>query len=84
MANQINSEHSNSALFGQMDVTSWEQQLSTFETAVDRMERIDYVYPIAGIGEKRWLPKGINSQTKGFSKPDLEVQAPSRCTPMRH
>lgn len=38
-----------------MDVTSWDDQVRAFESAVGQFGRIDYVYPIAGIAEKEDL-----------------------------
>jgi len=32
-------------------VTDWDSQRQGFEAAVKQFKRIDYVYPIAGIGE---------------------------------
>ena len=43
-----------------------------FEKAIDVFERIDYVFPVAGIGEKRALPNRPNA-TGPFDKPDLAV-----------
>ncbi|EXJ92464.1 hypothetical protein A1O3_01015 [Capronia epimyces CBS 606.96] len=54
----------------QVDVTDWDQQVAAFEAAVKQFGRIDYVYPIAGLSERRAFPnRGKNSQ--GFEKPDL-------------
>jgi NAD(P)-dependent dehydrogenase (short-subunit alcohol dehydrogenase family) len=74
LAESINNSHLGSAVPAQVNVASWEEQVSAFSGAVERFGQIDYVYAIAGIGEKRWLPKGITSETVGFVKPDLEVQ----------
>lgn len=74
LAESINKTHPGSVVSIQVDVTSWEQQVSAFTRAVEQVGRIDYVYAIAGIGEKRWLPKGITTDTTGFVKPDLEVR----------
>jgi len=52
------------------DVANWDQQVATFDTAVTEFGRIDYVLPIAGVGERRWLKKG---QTEKWTKPDLTV-----------
>ncbi|KAK5009732.1 hypothetical protein LTR60_005127 [Cryomyces antarcticus] len=59
------------AFASQVDVMDWEQQLSAFKQAVDEFGRIDYVYPIAGIGERAWLPN--DPKAKEFVKPDLTV-----------
>lgn len=55
-----------------MDVTSWDDQVRAFESAVGQFGRIDYVYPIAGIAERRSFPNTA-SQSRGFIKPDLTV-----------
>ncbi|CAO2651604.1 Nn.00g041740.m01.CDS01 [Neocucurbitaria sp. VM-36] len=63
--------------YTECDTTSWESQLSAFQTALQVLgERVDFVAPIAGIGERKWLP--FPSDTKAmnegeFTKPDLEV-----------
>jgi NAD(P)-dependent dehydrogenase (short-subunit alcohol dehydrogenase family) len=54
-----------------VDVADWESQLKGFEAAVKELSRIDYVYPIAGIGERSWLPN--RPDATGFTKPDLTV-----------
>lgn len=56
----------------QVDVVDWTQQMSAFETAVAQFGRIDLVFPVAGIAERRSFPNtGPNSN--GFQKPNLEV-----------
>jgi NAD(P)-dependent dehydrogenase (short-subunit alcohol dehydrogenase family) len=56
----------------QVDVTDWEQQASAFQTAIDQFGRIDYVFPVAGLAERRAFPnRGKNH--KGFEKADLTV-----------
>lgn len=55
-----------------VDVSDWDSQREAFETALQVFKgRIDYVFPIAGIGERRSFPNRPNS--KGFEKPDLKV-----------
>lgn len=49
----------------------WNSQLAAFKAAIQAFGRIDYVYPIAGIGEKRFLPNDPSSQE--FVKPMLSV-----------
>ncbi|KAF5651458.1 15-hydroxyprostaglandin dehydrogenase [Fusarium sp. NRRL 25303] len=53
------------------DVGDWESQKQAFEIAVERLGRVDYVFPIAGITEKPWNPKQPNGS--GFVKPNLAV-----------
>lgn len=52
----------------EVDITDWDQQVTAFETAIAALSRIDYVFPIAGIGERRWLP---DSTDGGWVKPNL-------------
>ena len=60
------------AAFGQLDVVSWDDQKRVFEEAVELYGRIDYVYPIAGVGERHGFIKN-DGATKGFKKPDLST-----------
>jgi NAD(P)-dependent dehydrogenase (short-subunit alcohol dehydrogenase family) len=60
------------------DTTSWDSQLSAFQAALKALGgRIDFVAPIAGIGEKKWLPSfeemARQGPDGGFVKPDLTV-----------
>lgn len=46
--------------------------MSAFEAALEQFHRIDLVFPIAGVSERRVFPNyGPSSQ--GFQKPDLGV-----------
>ncbi|KAF9888865.1 hypothetical protein FE257_008234 [Aspergillus nanangensis] len=56
-----------------VDVTSWESQLAAFSRAVSLFGRVDYVFPIAGIGENVWLPQPSSSLSTAFEKPNLQV-----------
>ncbi|RSL40969.1 hypothetical protein CEP53_013046 [Fusarium sp. AF-6] len=42
--------------FAVVNVADWESQVKGFTQAVSQFGRIDYVYPIAGIGENSWIP----------------------------
>lgn len=53
------------------DVTNWDSQRKAWEAAETDFKRIDYVFPIAGIGERRAFPNRPNST--GYEKPDLSV-----------
>ncbi|KAH7408656.1 hypothetical protein DE146DRAFT_629549 [Phaeosphaeria sp. MPI-PUGE-AT-0046c] len=60
------------------DTASWDSQVSAFQTARELLGgRIDFVAPIAGIGEKKWLPTfeelGKAGPGDAFVKPDLSV-----------
>ena len=55
-----------------LDAADWNSQAEAFAKAVGQFKRIDYVYPIAGIGERVWTPNDPTA-TSGFVKPDLSV-----------
>ncbi|KIX98778.1 uncharacterized protein Z520_05239 [Fonsecaea multimorphosa CBS 102226] len=55
----------------QVDVASWNSQAKAFSQAVADFGRIDYVYPIAGVGERPWIPN--DPSMTGFEQPDLTV-----------
>ncbi|KAK3671240.1 hypothetical protein LTR78_008875 [Recurvomyces mirabilis] len=56
----------------EVDTGDWDSQLSVFESVLkDLGGRIDYVYSIAGIGERVSVPN--DPKAKGFVKPDLSV-----------
>lgn len=55
----------------EVSVTDWDSQKKAFENAVKDLGRIDYVFPIAGIGERKAI-KNDPSATE-FEKPDLTV-----------
>lgn len=59
-------------LFGECDLADWKSQVKVFTQAVSAFGRIDYVYGIGGIGERRWLPNNV-ATTSGheFEMPDL-------------
>lgn len=57
----------------QVDVTSWESQLTAFSKAVDRFGRIDVVNANAGIGERAFVPNDGGKGEGEFMKPDLAV-----------
>lgn len=56
----------------QVDVADWESQKAAFEYAIKQLGRVDYVFPIAGVTERPWIPYQ-QSQSTGFVKPDLTV-----------
>ncbi|OAL48226.1 NAD(P)-binding protein, partial [Pyrenochaeta sp. DS3sAY3a] len=59
------------------DTASWASQLSSFQKALHVLGgRIDFVAPIAGIGEKKWLPlpaEMAKTPADSFVEPDLSV-----------
>lgn len=59
------------------DTASWDSQLSSFRKAMHVLGgRIDFVAPIAGIGEKKWLPfpsEMATAPATTFFKPNLSV-----------
>ncbi|KAL1605052.1 hypothetical protein SLS60_004595 [Paraconiothyrium brasiliense] len=56
------------------DVSSWDSQHSAFKQALQALKgRIDYVFPIAGIGEGKWLPFAEESSEGDFVKPNLRT-----------
>jgi NAD(P)-dependent dehydrogenase (short-subunit alcohol dehydrogenase family) len=56
-----------------LNVASWDEQVRAFDEAIKAFGRIDYVYPIAGIGERSWIKR--DSGTTAWQKPDLTVRA---------
>lgn len=72
VANDLNKDKQGMAQAAKLDVTDWNSQAKVFGQALHAFERIDYVYPIAGIGERRWLDNDP-SKTTGFEPPDLTV-----------
>lgn len=62
--------------FAKVDLADWKSQVKAFTQAVAAFGRIDYVYGIGGIGERRWLPVSGNTgsaQGMDFEMPDLTV-----------
>ena len=59
------------AIAVEVDVGNWESQKKAFEEAVQAFGRINYVFPIAGITERPWLP--LTPSEEGYVKPDLAV-----------
>ena len=64
----------------QCDTTSWEAQLAAFQEAIDWRAsdggRINFVAPVAGIGERQWIPfpeVTTASDSWDFTKPDLSI-----------
>ena len=66
---ELNGNSDHSAKAGHVDVANWNSQAKSFSQAVADFGRIDYVYPIAGVGERAWIPNDPNAT--GFVMPDL-------------
>ncbi|KAF2404946.1 glucose 1-dehydrogenase [Trichodelitschia bisporula] len=56
-----------------VNVAEWDSQVKAFTEALKWFGgRVDYVLPIAGIGERVWL-RNVKDGGEGFEKPNLEV-----------
>jgi NAD(P)-dependent dehydrogenase (short-subunit alcohol dehydrogenase family) len=56
----------------EVDVASWEQQADAFREAT-KQGRVNYVFPIAGIGEKTWVKNDPRSKEGDYEEPNLVV-----------
>lgn len=65
-------ESRRSAFFQKTDVTNWEDQVQLFKTALHHVDRIDYVFPNAGIAESTYLPHTSNREIE-WVRPDLKT-----------
>lgn len=70
LADELNKD-SSMARCAHVDAASWNSQAKAFSQAVSDFGRIDYVYPIAGISERPWIPN--DPVASGFEVPDLTV-----------
>ncbi|EME44180.1 hypothetical protein DOTSEDRAFT_53364 [Dothistroma septosporum NZE10] len=57
------------ALAIEINTADWASQLAAFRRILQEFGRIDYVFAIAGIGERKWIPNDPSSTD--FAKPDL-------------
>ncbi|KAF9894345.1 hypothetical protein FE257_007848 [Aspergillus nanangensis] len=72
-ASELNKTHGDGSVFAvQVDVSSWDSQAAAFQQAENTFRRIDYVFPVAGIGERCALPNRPNARGP-YEKPDLTV-----------
>jgi NADP-dependent 3-hydroxy acid dehydrogenase YdfG len=74
--NDINSKKPDTAYCAKCDVNSWDDLTSAFSKALQIFDRLDYVFPIAGLTERQVIPKASEQQDvrkNGFTKPDLTV-----------
>jgi len=69
VAKELNALGKGKAYAGALDVADWEQQVSAFEAAISALKRVNYVFPIAGVGERPWLP--IEPKSTSWHAPDL-------------
>ena len=68
---ELNKDTQHVAKCAQVNTTDWNSQAKVFGQAVADFGRIDYVYPIAGIGERVSIPN--DPTATGFQMPDLSV-----------
>lgn len=71
LADELNKTSDHIASVSHVDVANWNSQAKAFSQAVADFGRIDYVYPIAGIGERPWIPNDPSGT--GFVMPDLSA-----------
>ncbi|KAK5165427.1 uncharacterized protein LTR77_008956 [Saxophila tyrrhenica] len=72
LSKQLNTNPQDPAIYTtEVDVAEWESIERAFRYAVSAMGRIDYVFPIAGIGERRSFPNKPKSDE--YVKPDMSV-----------
>lgn len=69
---KLSDDHSVKCEGVQVDVTNWEQQKGAFST-VTKERRVDYVFPIAGIGEKVWTKYEEGDESNEYEEPNLVV-----------
>ena len=75
-ADDLNQKTPDTAFAAKCDVSSWDDLSSTFTQALDKFDRIDYVFPIAGLTERAAISKPSEQKDvrkNGFQKPDLTV-----------
>ncbi|RDI82091.1 hypothetical protein Vi05172_g7912 [Venturia inaequalis] len=70
-AAELNETGKAKAAFAHVDVSDWNQLVEAFEHAIAAFGKIDYVYPIAGIGERKWMTNKPSSH--GWEAPDLST-----------
>lgn len=70
-ATELHQAGEGKAASAHVDVSDWNQLIKAFDQAIAVFGKIDYVYPIAGIGERKWMTNNPNSH--GWEAPDLSV-----------
>lgn len=72
LSKSLNKDGAQRIWTSEVNVADWDSQRTAFEKALEAFDgKLDYVFPIAGIGERRSFPNRPNST--GFEKPDLSV-----------
>ena len=72
VSDELNNDNDYSVWTAEVDVSDWTSQRIAFEQAIEVLGgRIDYVLPIAGIGERRSFPN--KPESTEFERPDLSV-----------
>lgn len=75
-ASELNNKTPNSVFTSKCDVGDWDELASAFTKALNIFDRIDYVFPIAGLTERQVIPKPGEQKDvrkEGFVKPDTTV-----------
>ncbi|TID12883.1 hypothetical protein E2P81_ATG10015 [Venturia nashicola] len=70
-ADKLNEAGKAQAAFAHVDVSDWNELVKAFDQAIAAFGKIDYVYPIAGIGERKWMTN--NPKSHGWEAPDLST-----------
>ena len=70
-AQKLQKDGSTKSFAVEFNATDWDSQVGAFQKAVDTFGRLDYVFPIAGIGERKAIKN--DPKDKGWQKPDLTV-----------
>ena len=70
-AKSVASKVGKGAIAVEVDAGDWDSQLAAFEKAIKEFGRLDYVFAIAGIGERKAIKN--DPKATGFQKPDLTV-----------
>lgn len=73
VADELNQAGKAKAASAHVNASDWNQLVQAFDQAITAFGRIDLVYPIAGIGERKWLSNNPNSNS--WEKPDLSVSS---------
>ncbi|QDS74122.1 hypothetical protein FKW77_009883 [Venturia effusa] len=71
LAAELNNAGKAKAASAHVDVSDWNQLVKAFDQSIAAFGKIDYVYPIAGIGERKWMSNDPSSH--GWEAPDLTV-----------